>query len=58
MKKIERICIIYGEKKAMQSFLRNSGIWWDGKELSMIEIKPTTEHFKELKHGLIKGFEE
>ncbi len=58
VEKIERICIVYGEKRVFDSFLKNNGIWWVGKELNIIEIDPRTEHFKELKHGLIKGFEE
>jgi len=58
VKKIERICIVYDNKKTMEFFLRNSGIWWDDKELNLIEINPATEHFQELKHGLLKGFKE
>lgn len=63
--KIERILIVYGTKKGILKFLEHEleqqalGEGLKGaEETNLIEIQPATEHFRELKHGLIKGFEE
>jgi len=61
IEKIERICIVYGTKEMIERFLQGEawgGGLGEGKETGLIEIDPETEHFKELKYGLIKGFEE
>jgi len=61
VEKIERICIVYGTKRMIERFLQSeawSGGLGEGKETGLIEIDPKTEHFKELQHGLIHGFEE
>jgi hypothetical protein len=62
VEKIERICIVYGTKEAIDQFIAaeswGGGMLGESKKINLIEIDPKTEHFKELRHGLIKGFEE
>lgn len=60
MKPIQRICIVYGNEETIQSFLEvNQMAFEEGDSgIGCIELDLDSNWFKEVRKGLIKGFEE
>lgn len=58
--KIERICVVYGDKETIENFLEVNQMAFEESDskIECIEFMPKTDWFKEIKKGILKGFEE
>ena len=58
---IQRMCIVYGDRTAIQRFLNVNGQALDEaleSRMELMEVKPKTEWFRELKKAVWKGRDE
>ena len=58
---IQRMCIVYGDRTAMQRFLSVNGQALDEAQesrIELIEVGPKTEWFRELKKAVWQGHNE